>query len=89
MTIDRSRRSFRVLAVVAAALITGADVTLSGRAVLGDLLALAGGLFAACYVVIVQQPGWCAAVGGCAGQWCPEHRGDEPDVRDDHPRAGG
>lgn len=38
------------LAVVAAALITGADVSLSGRAVLGDLLAVLGGACAALYV---------------------------------------
>jgi drug/metabolite transporter (DMT)-like permease len=41
-----------VLATVAAALITGADVTLSARAVAGDLLALVGGLCAAIYVTI-------------------------------------
>lgn len=38
------------LAVVAAALITGADLSLSGRAVAGDLLAVLGGAFAALYV---------------------------------------
>jgi drug/metabolite transporter (DMT)-like permease len=39
-----------VLAVLAAALLTGIDVTVSGRAVAGDLLALVGGVFAAGYV---------------------------------------
>jgi len=38
------------LAVAGAALVTGVDVTLSGRAVLGDLLAIAGGGFAAAYM---------------------------------------
>lgn len=37
-------------AVVATALITGADVGLSGRAVAGDVLAVVGGIFAAAYV---------------------------------------
>jgi drug/metabolite transporter (DMT)-like permease len=39
-----------VIAVLAAALLTGIDVTVSGRAVGGDLLALVGGVFAAGYV---------------------------------------
>ena len=39
-------------AVTGAALVTGVDVTVSGRALLGDLLATAGGLFAAAYVTI-------------------------------------
>lgn len=38
-------------AVVGAALLTGIDVTASGRALLGDGLALVGGLFAAAYMV--------------------------------------
>ena len=41
-----------VMAVVGVAMITGADVSLSGRAVLGDLLAILGGLFAAAYTVV-------------------------------------
>ncbi len=36
--------------VVGAALVTGADLSISGRAVAGDLLAVAGGLLAAAYV---------------------------------------
>jgi drug/metabolite transporter (DMT)-like permease len=40
------------VAVLGAALITGADVSLSVRAVTGDLLALAGALFAAGYVTV-------------------------------------
>src|SRR5439155_12863476 len=40
------------LSVVGAALITGVDVTLSGRALFGDLLAVVGGFFAAAYVVM-------------------------------------
>lgn len=40
------------VAVLGAALITGPDVSLSGRAVTGDLLAVAGGFFAACYVIV-------------------------------------
>jgi len=39
-----------VVAVLGAALITGADVSLSARAVAGDLLAVVGGIFAAAYV---------------------------------------
>jgi drug/metabolite transporter (DMT)-like permease len=38
------------VALVGTALITGADIGLSARSVAGDLLALAGGLFAAIYV---------------------------------------
>ncbi|HEV7208519.1 MAG TPA: DMT family transporter [Mycobacteriales bacterium] len=38
------------LAVAGAAVLTGADLSLSGRAVAGDLLALVGGAFAAAYV---------------------------------------
>jgi drug/metabolite transporter (DMT)-like permease len=41
-----------VTAVVGVAMITGADVSLSGHAVLGDVLAILGGLFAAAYTVI-------------------------------------
>jgi drug/metabolite transporter (DMT)-like permease len=41
-----------VVATVAVALITGADLGLSGRSVAGDLLALVGGLCAAVYVTI-------------------------------------
>lgn len=44
-----------VVSVVAAGLITGADVSLSARAVAGDLLAVLGGLFAAGYVVVGAQ----------------------------------
>jgi drug/metabolite transporter (DMT)-like permease len=40
------------LAVVAAALLTGLDVRLSGRALTGDVLALIGGVFAAGYVTV-------------------------------------
>ncbi len=40
------------VATVGAALITGTDVALSGRAVLGDVLALIGGLAAAVYVTV-------------------------------------
>lgn len=39
-----------LVAVAGAVLVTGADVTLSGRAVAGDLLAVLGGVFAAAYV---------------------------------------
>lgn len=39
-----------LVSVAGAALITGADVTLSGRAVAGDLLAVLGGILAAAYV---------------------------------------
>ena len=38
------------VAVVGAAVLTGADVTLSARALLGDALAIIGGVLAACYV---------------------------------------
>lgn len=41
-----------VTAVIGVAMITGADVSLSGRAVLGDVLAILGGLFAAAYTVV-------------------------------------
>ena len=44
-----------VVATVAALLITGADLGLSGRALAGDLLALLGGLFAAIYVTIGSE----------------------------------
>jgi drug/metabolite transporter (DMT)-like permease len=40
-----------VVAVLGAALITGVDVTLSGRALAGDALAVAGGACAAAYMV--------------------------------------
>ena len=40
-----------VVAVVGAALVTGVDVTVSGRALVGDALAVAGGMFAAAYMV--------------------------------------
>jgi drug/metabolite transporter (DMT)-like permease len=40
-----------VLAVVGAGLLTGADFTVSGRALVGDALAVAGGMFAAGYTV--------------------------------------
>jgi drug/metabolite transporter (DMT)-like permease len=39
-----------LVAVAGAAMVTGADVTLSARAVAGDLLALLGGILAAAYV---------------------------------------
>lgn len=39
-----------VIAVVGAGLVTGVDVTISGRALVGDALAIAGGAFAAAYV---------------------------------------
>lgn len=38
------------VAVIGAAALTGADVSVSGRALFGDLLAIVGGLFAAAYV---------------------------------------
>jgi len=41
-----------VVAVAGAALITGADVTVSARALAGDGLALLGGLFAAAYITV-------------------------------------
>ena len=41
-----------VCAVIGAALITGADVEVGGRALLGDVLALVGGLAAALYVTV-------------------------------------
>ena len=40
------------LAVGGAVLLTGVDVALSGRALIGDLLALAGGMLAAAYVTV-------------------------------------
>lgn len=40
------------MAMVAILLITGVDVTVSGRALAGDLLALAGGAFAAVYISV-------------------------------------
>jgi drug/metabolite transporter (DMT)-like permease len=40
-----------VVAVLGAGLVTGVDVTVSGRALAGDALAIAGGAFAAAYVV--------------------------------------
>jgi drug/metabolite transporter (DMT)-like permease len=43
------------LAVAGAILMTGADVTVSARAVAGDALALAGGLFAAGYVTVGER----------------------------------
>jgi drug/metabolite transporter (DMT)-like permease len=39
------------IAVVGAGMVTGIDVTASGRALLGDLLAVVGGFFAAAYMV--------------------------------------
>lgn len=39
------------ISVIGAALVTGVDVTASGRALFGDVLAVAGGLFAAAYMV--------------------------------------
>jgi drug/metabolite transporter (DMT)-like permease len=39
-------------AVIGVALVTGVDVTVSGRALLGDLLATVGGMFVAVYVTI-------------------------------------
>ncbi len=44
-----------VVSTIATLLITGADLGLSGRAVLGDLLAVLGGFFAAVYVTIGGQ----------------------------------
>jgi len=43
------------VAVVGAALATGADFAVSGRAVLGDVLALLGGVFAAMYVTLGER----------------------------------
>jgi drug/metabolite transporter (DMT)-like permease len=43
------------VAVVGAALATGADITVSSRAVLGDLLAIAGGIAGAVYTTFGQQ----------------------------------
>jgi drug/metabolite transporter (DMT)-like permease len=43
------------VAVVAAGLLTGLDLRLSGRAVVGDFLALAGAVFAAGYVTVGAQ----------------------------------
>jgi drug/metabolite transporter (DMT)-like permease len=48
--IKRSAWMGIVMAVLAAALLTGLDVRVSGRALAGDLLALAGGVLAAGYV---------------------------------------
>lgn len=39
-----------VVAIAGAAMLTGADVVLSGHALIGDLLAVAGGIFGAAYV---------------------------------------
>jgi drug/metabolite transporter (DMT)-like permease len=44
-----------VVAVAGTALATGADFTVGSRAVLGDLLALLGGIFGAAYVVVGAQ----------------------------------
>jgi drug/metabolite transporter (DMT)-like permease len=41
-----------VIAVVGAAVVTGVDVNVSGRALAGDLLAVSGGAFAAAYMVV-------------------------------------
>jgi drug/metabolite transporter (DMT)-like permease len=41
-----------IVAVVGAALVTGVDVNVSGRALAGDLLAVAGGMCAAAYMVV-------------------------------------
>ena len=41
-----------VVAVVGVVLLTGADVSLSGRALVGDLLAIVGGALAAAYVTV-------------------------------------
>jgi drug/metabolite transporter (DMT)-like permease len=41
-----------VIAVVGAGLVTGVDVNVSGRALAGDLLAVAGGMCAAAYMVV-------------------------------------
>ncbi|MFG2053792.1 DMT family transporter [Micromonospora sp. NPDC048930] len=43
------------IAVVGAALATGADLTVSGRAFAGDLLAVAGGMFAAIYTALGER----------------------------------
>lgn len=43
------------LAVLGAVLATGADVGFDAQAVLGDLLALAGAVFAACYTALGEQ----------------------------------
>ncbi|SCG42666.1 Permease of the drug/metabolite transporter (DMT) superfamily [Micromonospora siamensis] len=43
------------VAVLGAALATGADLTVSGRAVAGDLLAVAGGMFAAVYTAFGER----------------------------------
>ena len=43
------------VAVSGALLLTGVDLTLSGRALLGDLLAVAGGLFAALYMTVGSE----------------------------------
>ncbi|MEV0155263.1 DMT family transporter [Micromonospora sp. NPDC050686] len=43
------------VAVAGAALATGADVTVSGRTVAGDLLAVAGGMFAAVYTAFGER----------------------------------
>jgi drug/metabolite transporter (DMT)-like permease len=44
-----------VVAVCGAAVLTGADVQASGRALAGDVLALIGGMFAAGYVVVGSE----------------------------------
>jgi drug/metabolite transporter (DMT)-like permease len=44
-----------VLAVIGAALATGADFTVSGRAVAGDLLAIVGGVAAAVYTALGER----------------------------------
>jgi drug/metabolite transporter (DMT)-like permease len=43
------------LAVLGAVLITGADITVSGRALIGDAMAVAGGFFAAGYVTVGER----------------------------------
>jgi drug/metabolite transporter (DMT)-like permease len=50
VVLERSAWIGIVIAVLAAALLTGLDVRVSGRAVIGDLLALVGGMLAAGYV---------------------------------------
>jgi drug/metabolite transporter (DMT)-like permease len=54
---DIPRRAWTgiVIAVVGVALVTGVDITISARALVGDVLALVGGAFAAGYVVVGGQ----------------------------------
>ncbi len=54
------------LAVAGAVLLTGVDVSISGRALFGDVLALVGGVFAAAYVTVGSEVRQTVSTGGYA-----------------------